>query len=70
MNSIEILNKAKESYNKIIDFHLSSGYDTNLSSIWLNNLPDINNIINNSNNAEEVMDLVDKTFMYSINFHK
>jgi hypothetical protein len=65
---MNILKTIKEKYYKVIDYYESIGFNQDLSDIWSNNLPDINNILNNSRTPEEIIDLVDRTFMYSINF--
>lgn len=63
-----ILASTIDNYNKTIEYHRKTNYDTGLNVIWSNNMPDINNILINSQSAKELIDRVDQTFMYAINF--
>lgn len=55
-------------YNEVMDYHKKVNYDTNLDTIWSNNMTDIYKIVTSSNTPEELIDAVDQSFMYSINF--
>ncbi len=63
-----LLEVVKSHYTKTIEYHRSVGYDTGLDVIWANNMSDIGRIVNESNTAFDLIDKVDQTFMYSINF--
>jgi hypothetical protein len=63
-----LLDKAIQNYNAVINYHKLSGYNTNLDTIWSNNMTDIHRIVSGSKNAEDLIDRVDQSFMYSINF--
>lgn len=64
----DILALTLENYNKTIEYHKKINYDTGLNVIWANNMPDISNIVTSSKSARELIDRVDQTFMYAINF--
>lgn len=63
-----LLGIAKRNYEKTRRYYAMTGYDPKLDGIWENNMSDIANIAKSSNTAEELIDKVDQTFMYSINF--
>lgn len=64
----EILASTLLNYSKTIEYHRKINYDTGLNVIWSNNMPDISNIVTGSQSAKELIDRVDQTFMYAINF--
>lgn len=63
-----IIEQARKKYNEVITYHERTGYDTRLNFIWANNMPDIAKIFIESASAEELIDRIDQSFMYSINF--
>jgi hypothetical protein len=63
-----MLELTRKKYAETIEYHNSIGYDPKLNVIWRDNMPDIAKIFDQSKTAEELIDRVDQTFMYSINF--
>mgnify|MGYP001603292023 CR=1 FL=1 len=63
-----LLEEVVDCYNQVMAYHQRINYDTKLDTIWTNNMSDIGSIVSRSNSAEELIDNVDQTFMYSINF--
>jgi hypothetical protein len=63
-----LFEKVVDSYNSVIKYQQRINYDTNLDTIWSNNMSDIGMIVRRCQTAEQLIDQVDKTFMYSINF--
>lgn len=68
MSDKPIIDQVRNHYNKVISYHQQIGYDTKLDPIWSNNMGDIAGIVANSKSAVELIDRIDQTFMYAINF--
>lgn len=64
----QIIDLVRSNYMRTIEYHQASGYNTDLDFIWSNNMSDIGNIVKNAKSAYDLIDMVDQTFMYSINF--
>lgn len=61
--------KAIEKYTETINYYNQCNYQNQVNFIWENNIhSDIARIISESKTEEELIDKVDRTFMYSINF--
>lgn len=63
-----LIDEVVEKYNQVMAYHQRNQYDTKLDTIWSNNMSDIGQIVARSSSAEALIDNVDQTFMYSINF--
>lgn len=63
-----LLEKAIQNYNAVLDYHRMVGYNTNLDTIWSNNMSEISQIVCNAKDAPDLINRVDQSFMYSINF--
>src|SRR5579859_7952107 len=66
--NMTLLELALDNYNKVINYHNQIGYNPNLDTIWSNNIGDIGKIVRVSTSAEDLIDNIDQTFMYAINF--
>ena len=64
MNLIE---QTRDLYNKTIAYQKEVNFPSPAGNIWNNNIRDIHKIMNSAT-AEEALSLIDRTFMYSINF--
>lgn len=60
--------KAIENYKKTVEYYNKVNYSNQMNFIWANNMGDISNIVTSSNSHEELIDKIDRTYMYSINF--
>jgi hypothetical protein len=63
-----LIEKVTTFYRKVISYHDSVRYDPRMDVIWSNNMTDMVGILMKSKSAEELIDYVDQTFMYAINF--
>lgn len=68
MDDISLFETAKGHYRKLLNYHSSVNYNAGLDHIWSNNMRDIDLIVSGARSATELIDKVDQTFMYSINF--
>lgn len=67
-HKMTILEQAIHNYDSVMLYHKSVSYNTNLDTIWSNNLSDIYRIVNGAKDAADLINRVDQSFMYSINF--
>ncbi len=63
-----MLELTRKKYQETAEYHRNNGYDPNMANIWRNNMPDIFEMFDKSKTAEELIDRVDRAFLYSINF--
>lgn len=62
------INETRSRYNSALEYYKSKGKNSELDVIWSGNLGDMVRIIKEAKSAEELIDKIDVTFMFSINF--
>lgn len=63
-----LLEKVRNKYDEVVEYYINAHYDAKLDPIWSNNMSDISQIFKSSKTAEELIERIDQTFMYAINF--